>query len=84
MFSLSHISTEHRRAAAEQSTTKLEKAIKSYEETLKRFPNSADAHALYAQVNTCQKILQSIVNVMLALLSDVCRKPLMWLTVQLV
>ena len=43
-------STEHRRAAAEQSTTKLEKAIKSYEETIKRFPKNADCHALYAQV----------------------------------
>jgi len=42
---------EHRRAAAEQSTVKLERAIRSYEETLQRFPNSADCHALYAQVS---------------------------------
>ncbi|XP_052286193.1 mitochondrial import receptor subunit TOM70-like isoform X2 [Dreissena polymorpha] len=40
---------EHRRAAAEQSTTKLEQAIKSYEKLLKKFPNNADGHALYAQ-----------------------------------
>ncbi|KAL4229406.1 Mitochondrial import receptor subunit TOM70 [Mactra antiquata] len=40
---------EHRRAAAEQSTLKLEKAIRSYEDTLKRFPQDADGHALYAQ-----------------------------------
>ncbi|WAR13496.1 TOM70-like protein [Mya arenaria] len=40
---------EHRRAAAEQSTTKLERAIKSYEQTLKTFPDNADGHALYAQ-----------------------------------
>lgn len=43
--------TEHRRAAAEQSTLKLEKAIKSYEDTLKKFPQNADGHALYAQVS---------------------------------
>lgn len=46
---------EHRRAAAEQSTMKLEKAIKSYEDTLKRFPKNADGHALYAQVRDMQE-----------------------------
>ena len=31
---------------------KLEKAIESYEKTLKRFPKCADGHALYAQVGS--------------------------------
>ena len=46
------IISEHRRAAVEQSTMKLEKAIESYEKTLKRFPKCADGHALYAQVGS--------------------------------
>ena len=43
--------SEHRKAAVEQSTLKLEKAIASYEKTLKQFPDCADGHALYAQVS---------------------------------
>ncbi|XP_052818482.1 mitochondrial import receptor subunit TOM70-like [Mya arenaria] len=39
---------EHRRAAAEKSTTKLEMAIKSFKQTLKMFPDNPDGHALYA------------------------------------
>jgi len=51
-FPISHVQksyAEHRLAAQEQSTMKLEKAIQSYEETLQKFPKCADGHALYAQ-----------------------------------
>jgi hypothetical protein len=41
---------------------KLEKAIKSYEDTLKRFPDNADGHALYAQVTVEVTLLDSYVR----------------------